>query len=168
MRFDAENSELLVFTFKEGLLSRVAHDLKLRARRFLIEVDPAAGSVKAQVDLGALEVLCAMREGREAHELLSPSDREEIEDKLRAKVLEVRRYPNARFEGLVEGGKISGQLELHGVKREVAGQLAHEPGRDVCEFSLDQREFEIEPYQALLGALKVKPGVVIRICVPAA
>jgi len=36
---DASTAECLVFTEKEGLLSGVAHDLKLRVERFRLRID---------------------------------------------------------------------------------------------------------------------------------
>src|SRR4051812_4209200 len=43
MRIDPASAECLVYTFKEGLLSAVAHDLKIRVERFEIEVTPGEG-----------------------------------------------------------------------------------------------------------------------------
>ena len=49
-RYDAYNSECLLFSFKDGLLARLAHDLKLQVERFSIEVDDTAHQIKATFD----------------------------------------------------------------------------------------------------------------------
>jgi hypothetical protein len=33
----------------------------------------------------------------------------------------------------------------------------------VAEFRIDQRDFGIKPYSAMLGTLKIKPEVVVRV-----
>lgn len=38
-RLDASSADCFVFTYKEGLLSAVAHDLKLRVTRFTIDTE---------------------------------------------------------------------------------------------------------------------------------
>ena len=52
-RFDAYNSECLLFSFKDGLLARLAHDLKLQVSRFSIEVDESTQAIKATFDPSA-------------------------------------------------------------------------------------------------------------------
>ena len=74
------------------------------------------------------------------------------------------------FRGKAEpvGGsyRISGELTLHGKTRPltVAGQARD--GRQVFEVSLHQPDFGIKPYSAMLGTLKVKADVKVRIAVP--
>ena len=61
-RHDASTAEVLVFTFKEGLLSPLAHDLKLRVTRFSLEVAETSDSVAAEFDPRSLVVLTAMKQ----------------------------------------------------------------------------------------------------------
>lgn len=66
---DRASCELL--TFKEGLLSPMAHDLLLRIARFEIEVGERPPSVRAWFESGSLEVVAAMRAGRPAPGVLA-------------------------------------------------------------------------------------------------
>ena len=64
-RFDAYNSECLVFSFKDGLLARLAHDLKLQVERFSIEVDDSTRQIKATFYPSSIQVACAQVDGRD-------------------------------------------------------------------------------------------------------
>ena len=53
-RYDASSAKVLVFTFKEGLLSAAAHDLKLEVTKFTVDVEGT--SVRAEFDATSLRV----------------------------------------------------------------------------------------------------------------
>ncbi len=53
------NARITVFTFKQGLLSRVAHDLKIAVDD--VELDE---QLNATIDPRSLRVVCAMKKGR--------------------------------------------------------------------------------------------------------
>ena len=61
-RHDAHDAELVVFTKKEGLLSKVAHDLRLSLARFEISRD--GDTVRGRFWPDTLTVDGAMRDGR--------------------------------------------------------------------------------------------------------
>ena len=63
--YGPRDAEVLVFTFKHGLLSAMAHDLKLRATSFEVEVDEEHRRVRAKFDPASLRVVSAMRDGNE-------------------------------------------------------------------------------------------------------
>ncbi len=160
---DPSKAEVLVFTFKEGLLSAVAHDLKLRVTRFRLDVDGEA--VKADFELSSLVVVTAMKAGRDDPHALSATSRAEIERNMAKDVLEIRRFPVARFETTqVTPTAVEGRLTLHGVTRALRGTRAPST---VAEFRFDQRDFGIKPYSALLGTLKLQPQVLVRVTLPA-
>ena len=138
-----------VLTFKEGLLSRVAHDLKLA-------VEARVEDGVAVLDPAALRVVTAMKKGREAPKTLSDKDTRSIEQSMRDEVLHVTRFPEIRFEASsVEGDRVSGTLTLHGVSKPVV--LTFRGG--VAKVRLDQRDFGITPFTAMMGTLKVQPVV---------
>lgn len=164
LRYDPSNAEVLVFTFKEGLLSAVAHDLKLRVTKFTLEVE--GSSVKGEFDADSLKVVAAMKDGREnPAALISIGD---IEKNMRADVLEVKKHQSIRFESSsITASEVVGRLTLHGVTKEVRGARKDGGGKRVAEFQLDQRDFGIKPYSAMLGTLKLKPEIVVRVTMPA-
>jgi polyisoprenoid-binding protein YceI len=84
----------------------------------------------------------------------------EVEKNAAKDVLDVKRYPAITFVSTkVSDSELVGQLTLHGTTREVRGRRSG----DTAEFSLDQRDFGIKPFSAMLGSLKVKPVVTVKI-----
>ena len=159
---DPSSAEVLVFTFKEGLLSAVAHDLKLRPTKFGLDVD--GDSVKAEFDAASLKVVCAMKDGQENPSGLPGFAHAEIEKNLVNDVLESKKHPQIRFETTsITDTQVKGRLTLHGQTREVVGARKDAGGKRVAEFRLDQRDFGIKVYSAMLGTLKIKPEIVVRV-----
>lgn len=162
-----ETADIAVFTYKEGLLSTVAHDLKLKVHRFEIVVDPSTSAVRARIEAGSLAVVSAMKDGREDPGALSASNRADIEQNIRKEVLNSARFASIVFESTtVTDAEVTGKLTLNGVTREVRLSVTLDGDRRVGEARLDQRDFGIKPYSALLGALKIQPHVVVRVSLP--
>ncbi len=170
-RFDAYNSECLVFTFKDGLLARLAHDLKLQVERFSIEVDDKTHQITATFDPSSIQVMCAQVDGRDDPSALSNGDKKKIHDNVVKDVLRVRKHPEIRFDStqVVERGDgfaVEGTLQMHGKSRAVQSSIRPDGNRWVTEVRLHQPDFGIKPYTAALGALKVKPDIAVRLSVP--
>src|SRR5579871_3379738 len=103
-----------VFTFKEGMLSALAHDLELEVTRFTLTVAEDRSRVEAWFDTGSLRVL--------GPAVLSASDREQIARNIREDVLHSARWPTARFAstrvaGTEDAWEVEGAFELHGKSR---------------------------------------------------
>lgn len=155
-------ADIRVYTFKEGLLSPVAHDLQLRATRFEIIVDATAPSVRARVEPGSLEVVCAMKGGQEAEGALSSANKAEIQQNIQRDVLHTARFASALFESsALTETEVVGRLTLHGVTREVRVPWRTDGESRVGELRIDQRDYGIKPYTALFGALKVQAEVLV-------
>src|SRR5689334_24408339 len=92
-RFGPDTATCEVFTFREGVLAAVGHDLKLCVQTFDVQSD--AGSVRARFDASSLRVVAAMRGGKEDPGALSDRDRREIERNCAREVLEAHRYPRS-------------------------------------------------------------------------
>ncbi|MGB5697730.1 MAG: YceI family protein [Polyangiales bacterium] len=171
VRYDAYNSECLVFTYKDGLLSRIAHDLKLRVERFSIEVDEDTHAISATFDPSSVRVVCAQVDGRDDPSTLTKGDKKKIADNVAKDVLRVRKHPEIRFDSTNvvqrgEGFAVEGTLQLHGKSRGIQTSIRANGDRWVTEVKVHQPDFGIKPYTAALGALKVKPDVVVRIDCP--
>ncbi|MCX4243712.1 YceI family protein [Paraliomyxa miuraensis] len=176
-RYDATTAECHVFTFKEGMLSAIAHDLRIRVARFTIDIDAATGAIEARLSADSLRVDCAMKDGREDHGALRDGHKREIEDNIASNVLHVRKHPEIVFRSTkVEGGglqdagderRIDGALSLHGKDRPLRATARRHDDRWVAEVELHQPDFGIKPYSALLGTLKIRANVRVRISVPA-
>lgn len=184
MRFDDKSGTCNVFTYKEGMLSAVAHDLKLVVGRWSIEINAGdfdagdagehgagPGRVEATFDPGSMEVVCAMKDGRPSEGTIGPRDAAKIEANVRDKVLEVSRHREIGFSGeIVPDGdrwSVRGELALHGARRTVDARVERRGDELVTEVTLNQPDFGITPYSAMFGALKVQPRVTVRVAVPA-
>ena len=171
-RIDPESAECLVFTYKEGLLSAVAHDLKLRVTRFSIDVDDEHRAIDARFEAASIRVVAAMRDGAEAPAALGEADRRKIEQNLAADVLDAARHPEIRFTSRSvtpdgDGYRVEGDLALHGQTRHITLRTRAEGGRQIAELTLHQPDFGIKPFSAMMGTLRIKPDVRVRIAVPA-
>jgi len=170
-KLDASCARCIVLTYKEGLLSAVAHDLKIEVTRFTLEVDDAMTSVAAVFEASSLRVVCAVRDGIDAPATLSEKDKRDIEGNIAKDVLDVRKHPQIRFNSTKveregEGFRVKGRLEIKGKTRELSF-VVRSIGPDwVCEVKLHQPDFGIKSFSAMLGAMKIKPDVDVRLSVP--
>ncbi len=165
-RLDSTKAEVVVLTFKEGLLSAVAHDLKLQVGRFTIDAE--GERFVGEFDTASVRVVDAMKDGREHSGALSASMKADIEKNIVHDVLDSRKHPTARFETTtVTADRVEGRLTIHGVTKDVRGTRRDAGGQRIAEFRFDQRDFGIKPYSAMLGTLKIKPEVLVRVSVPA-
>jgi polyisoprenoid-binding protein YceI len=160
-----------VLTFREGVLSAMAHDLLLRVTSFELAIDPDVPAVTARLDPASLRVVTAMRDGRPLPGALRPADVREIEATIAGTVLAARRFPEIRFVSTGVARKddaleVRGELTLAGLTRPLALAVRHEGDRLVGAVRLHQPDFGIRPYRAMLGTLRVKPEVVVRVSLP--
>ncbi len=170
--YDASSAECFVYSFKEGVLSAIAHDLKHRVTQLSMEVDPEAGIIEARFDATSLRVECVMRNGAEAPGTLRDGHKREIQSNVVRDVLHARRYPQIRFhssdvtrEG--DGFRIAGTLELHGIERNIQTVARRRGDRWVAEVEIHQPSYGIKPFSAMMGTLRIKPTVRVQLSVPA-
>jgi polyisoprenoid-binding protein YceI len=159
-----------VRTFRAGLAARLAHDLVLVVRRFSVELSEL--EVTATFEADSLRVAGAWRDGRELPGALSAADRQEIEARVCGPdVLDAARWPQIRFRGTARaegaGWRLAGSLALHGQERPIELSVTGTAeGGQIARATLDQRDFGIRPYSALMGALRVKPEVQVEVELP--
>ncbi|MFN3533675.1 MAG: YceI family protein [Candidatus Brocadia sp.] len=175
--FTASSGKLFVYTFKEGFLSAVAHDLLIEVTDFKVNLNvPASGvnpaSVDAEIQANSLKVICAMKDGQRHYDTLKEKDKTDIEEATFKDVLHPNKYPtiNFRSTGIQEKEGIyhvKGELTLHGVTRPIEFDVQTATGKDLKgKITLSQKDFGIKPYKALLGTLKVKNEVEVAFDLP--
>ncbi|MGH3930298.1 MAG: YceI family protein [Pseudonocardiaceae bacterium] len=138
----------------------MGHDVDLRVRSLSLQVGED-DAITAEFDADSLEVVS---EGP------SDSDRKKIAGNA-ADTLGARKYSKITFrstsvERTGDSANIQGDLTLHGVTKPISVQ-AHDDGKSWnADITLDQTDYGIKPFTAMLGALKVKAEVKIHISVP--
>jgi YceI-like domain len=159
------SGRVLVRTGREGLASRVGHDLTLEVTSWSARVvvppsgDLGAASVTASLDLGSLTV----RAGSGGAKPLTDRDRREIEKQAR-KILgpaAAASFASAKVSPV--SGEIEGTLTLRGTAREFRFPVTEAgPGHYQGRATLKQTDFGITPYSGFFGALKLRDELTVE------
>ncbi|HEU4536897.1 MAG TPA: YceI family protein [Polyangiaceae bacterium] len=171
IRFDASNSAVFVNSYREGMLARVGHDVTFRVHQYTVEVDPNTLMMNARFDATSLKLERATADGKTPSDV-SDKDRKEIESNAAKDVLKADKFPEVLFQStqvtpLGPGQyQVKGNLTLRGQTREIQFNTHSENGRQVADIKINQPDFGIEQFKALLGALKIRPELDIRVELP--
>jgi len=154
-----------VYTFKRGVLSRVAHDLRLSVERWELDVNGEA--VSARFDARSLKVDGTIKRGVLDPRGLSDKDAREVLDNTRKDVLQSDRHPWITFEGRAARGSahiaLAGTLELAGQRRPISLTLQLRGDRAVGEVELKPSRWGIKPFKALMGAIALEDRVRVAV-----
>ena len=157
-----------VFTYKDGLLARLAHDLRLSLRRF--EVVKSGATITGRFWPGSLVVDGVVeRSGQVDTRALSEADPRKILGNIADEVLLLARFPEAVFTGTVVAGGvgIEGSLTMVGQTAAVNVSIEAVDGRLRANLTLVPSRWGIAPYRALAGAIKLQDRVLVKIDFPA-
>lgn len=159
-------SSLTVFVAKAGALSFLAHDHNIAVRSYSGRVvvpttGPAQGSLELEMDARSLALLAK----------ISERDRKEITNSMNHTVLESGKFPKITFHSVSVSDftgsslTVQGDLTLHGTTKRIAVPVTVSASpqwlRAKGKFVLQQTDFDITPYSAAAGSIKVKNEVVI-------
>ncbi len=156
-----------VVVWRQGVAKAVGHDVELAVRRFTVDIDVAAQKINAVFQAGSLAVLGAIKRGKLDPDALSVSDKTTIDAAVRDDILQAERFPEITFTSTrIAHVRVEGTLTLKGVSKAIAFDAIPNGRGYGTEIVLDQTAFGIKPYTAFMGALKVKPNVLVRLSVP--
>lgn len=154
-----------VFTYREGLLGKLGHDLRLSLTRF--DIRARGSEIVAHFEPASLQVDGAVVNGRVDPSVPSPADRKKIHDTLCGEVLHTREYPEvrlvARAMSKVPPYRVSGTLTMHGVSRSINVVLEDKGDRLMGALELNPSHWGVKPYRALGGALRVQDRIVVSV-----
>jgi hypothetical protein len=170
--FDVAKARCRIRIFREGVLAAVGHDLLLEVKDFRISIREDL-SVEAECRTASIEVLGAVKNGELDPRALSAKDLADIERDMLKKVLEVDRFPTAKLRStsVTESAgryRIAGLLSLHGTERRVEASGEKTAKEAIAKLTVNQPSFGITPFRVMLGALKIKPEVIVEVTVPIA
>jgi polyisoprenoid-binding protein YceI len=162
---DARSSRFTVQTFTTGLLSKMGHNPTIGIRNFSADVSFSPEPPQASDFL-----LIIQMESLAVEDDISSKDRREIESLMQTQVLEIAKYPEAKYEASVVTisklgdslytATLDGKLSFHRVMRRqpVTARIAlfGEMLRASGEFTLKQSDYQIKPISVAGGALKLK------------
>lgn len=154
------NGQFYVFTFKEGLLSSIAHDLRLSLPQFEISFNGA--DVDATFNLKSLVVEGAVANREIDTAALSAADLKKIKRTIDREVLKTSQFSSARLSARLNAQSLTGTLHLHGRSHSIAGKLETANGIAFGAVEIVPSNWGIKPYAALFGALKLQDRVLIE------
>jgi hypothetical protein len=157
-----------IYTYKEGLLSKIAHDLRLHVNQSLIQLDK--NRVHVTIDANSLTVMGAMQRGKLAPAMLKKKDHQEIEKNIRDTVLRSRNFPSIVFRGTLEESdetfSLPGQLTMQGRTRDVIIGGTRSGDCFLGQATIQPSLWGISPFRALFGAIRLQDQVRISFEIP--
>src|SRR5262249_47513655 len=111
-------------------------------------------------------------DGAENPSALSEADKQKIADQIAGEVLYSNEHPRVVFSSSsvtrrADGGySVAGELTLHGVTRPLHAETQLEGDRQITTLQIHQPDYGITPFKAMMGTLKVKADVSVRLSVP--
>lgn len=163
-----QQGDVFVYTYKAGLLSRVAHDLRLSASGWSVTV--VGDTVSARFPISGLQVDGQMLRGAVDPSTPSQPDQQKIARTMRDEILQAHVTPDVTWVGTVrtDGAlrRFDGALTLRGVQQVAAFTGRVEGGTLRAEAWLVPSRWGIAPYAALLGAIRLQDKVRVEVALP--
>jgi polyisoprenoid-binding protein YceI len=162
-RLGPDNGRVVLKTGRQGIAAMAGHDLTIEITRWSAQVDVpgddvTAATVKAEFDLGSLEV----REGSGGAKPLTDRDRADIKKQI-AKVLGTgpASFTSTKVVKFgASGGAVEGTFTLNGRSEPVRLQVSEpRPGQYRGSATVVQTALGLKPYVGFFGALKLKDEV---------
>ena len=150
-------STITIHVHKAGMFSAFGHNHEITAP--VAQADLDAGAMSAAIVVHAADLKVMDTE-------LSEKDRAAVQETmLGPKVLDVKNFPEIRFKSSrIEQTsprhfRVTGTLELHGVKKEISLEMTGGPQEYKGSTKLKQTDYGIQPVSAGGGTVKVKDEI---------
>ncbi len=156
------DGSLLVKTHRDGLAKLAGHDLVIEVTEWDATLEISAESEDAVVTLTVDSRSLEVREGLHGVKPLSDRDRREIRGTIDGKVLqgEPIRFRSTRTQPRGDKLSVEGSLELAGSSHPISFELElGDDGRISASAALEQSDWGIKPYSAMMGSLRVRDRV---------
>ena len=151
------NGSLKVKTGREGAAAKAGHDLILGVNNWEATIEGGdSPSISLTADPGSIDVI----QGTGGAKALTDKDKNEIKKSITGKVLGTSQISFQSTE--VTDSAAKGDLSIAGSSSSVNVPLTVNGGSISGSFTLNQSEFGIKQFKALMGALKVSDQVTVE------
>ncbi len=153
-----DNASLHVETGRNGAAAKAGHDLTIDVQSWEATLEVGEDS---SLQLSADPTSLKVREGKGGAQALKDDDKEDIHKTIDKDVLEKKSivFQSTSVEQAGDGLKVSGDLEIAGKTNPVTFDLSESGDTLTGSAAVKQTDWDIEPYSALFGALKVNDEV---------
>jgi polyisoprenoid-binding protein YceI len=163
--FGPQNGKMVVRVYREGMAKKAGHDLIIDVNSWKATADiaenPADSKFTATVDVGSFNV----REGIGGVKPLSEGDKADIKKNITQKILtspEIS-FTSTSVQQSGDSATVSGDMRIMGKTNPATVKLSQEGNKVKGNLSIVQSQWGIKPFQAMMGALKVKDQVDIEL-----
>jgi polyisoprenoid-binding protein YceI len=169
--FGPQDGQLLLKVFREGVASKMGHDLTIEVKDWSAKADVnpddmSQTSIEATAQVPSFSVL----EGTGGAKPLSRGDKADIKKNIDEKILKGSPGINFRTTGTPDGNgtrfTVTGELTVNGATRRTTVNVDLNGDKARVTFKVVQSEFGIKPFKAFMGALKVRDDVDVELEVP--
>ncbi len=166
--FGPQDGQLLLKVYREGVASKMGHDLTIEVQDWSAKVDanpddPGQSSVEATAQVPSFSVI----EGTGGAKALTRTDKADIKKNIDEKILKGASTITFRSTGTPSenGSRVSvpGELTINGTTKPITVDLDVNDGKARAKFTVVQSEFGIKPFKAFMGALKVRDDVDVEL-----
>ena len=153
-----------VFCYKKGLLSRVAHDIRLSVHpHHFSHVDHV---VSARFRPQDMVVDGAIQQNHLQERLLSAKDKRDIRKNLLNHVLEARSFPEIVLEGGTSELMFDGTLTLKGKTLPIGFAIISSEEHYSGQLEIQPSKWGIKPFKALFGTIQLQDRLGIHFRFP--
>lgn len=163
--FGPQNGKMVVKVYREGMAKKAGHDLIIDVSSWkataTIAENPADSSFTASADVGSFNV----REGVGGVKPLSEGDKADIKKNITQKILtspEIS-FTSTSVQQSGDSATVTGDMRIMGKTNPATVKLTQEGNKVKGTLSVVQSKWGIKPFQAMMGALKVKDQVDIEL-----
>lgn len=161
--FGPNNGEMLVKVYREGMAKKAGHDLIIEVKSWSATATVAEpiteSSFSGTADVGSFSV----RTGVGGVKPLSDGDKADIKKNITQKILT---SPTITFESTgvnPSTNTLQGNMTIMGKSQPVDIKLTESGGKVNANLTVVQSKWGIKPFQAMMGALKVRDAVDVEI-----
>jgi polyisoprenoid-binding protein YceI len=167
--FDNGRDTLQVLTGVDGIAARMGHRLTLAVESWHAELS-WDGDRPSRLALTADVASFVVESGEGGVTPLTSAERAVARSNA-LKSLNVKRFPQIRYsadsvDATDSGYRLTGQLDIHGRRRDHVVDVTLADDQVACRSEVRQSDFGIKPYSLMMGSLRVADAVTVVFAAP--